>query len=304
MRWMVTGATGFLGRAIVARLRQPVLLGRDMMMAKARFPGLEVHSWDPEKGLPAQESFKDVETIVHLAGEPVAAKRWSSEQKRRIRDSRILGTRNLVAALGELPVRPKVLLSASAVGYYGDQGDDVLDENTPKGDGFLAEVCEAWEQEALLAESLGIRVVCIRCGVVLGNGGGALAKMLTAFRSGLGGRLGTGDQWMPWVAIEDVAGIFWFAAEHPELRGPINAVSPAPVTNREFTKALGQALHRPVLLPVPGLALRLAFGEMSQMLLASQRVVPALVLRYGYTFQEPGLQAYLKRILTTGNLGK
>jgi hypothetical protein len=203
----------------------------------------------------------------------------------------------LIATLENLSVRPQVLVSASAVGYYGEGEDGDLDENTPKGEGFLAEVCEAWEREAHVAERLGIRVVCVRIGVVLGKGGGALAKMLPPFRMGLGGRLGSGRQWMPWVAIEDVVGIFLFAARTPDVRGAINAVSPHPVTNAEFTEAMGKTLHRPTLLLMPAIALRLAFGEMSQMLLASQRVRPNVALRCGYVFQEPDLRTYLEQVL-------
>lgn len=300
MRAMVTGATGFLGRAIVARLAcldGPVILSRDTGRAQSLFPGLEVHPWGAEASLPPADALRGVETIIHLAGAPVADGRWTSQHKRRIRDSRVLGTRSLVTALEQLPVRPAVLVSASAVGYYGDGKDGDLDETTATGDGFLAEVCDAWEREAHRAERLGIRVVCVRIGVVLGNAGGALAKMLPLFRTGLGGRLGSGRQWMPWVAIEDAVGIFLFAARTPDVRGAINAVSPNPVTNEEFTKELGMALHRPALVPVPALALRLAFGEMSSMLLASQRVHPNVALQHGYSFREPDLPTYLARAI-------
>jgi uncharacterized protein (TIGR01777 family) len=297
MRWMVTGATGFLGRAIVACLDRPVILSRAASRAQTLFPGLEIHPWDAEASPPPPNAFKDVQSIVHLAGAPVADGRWTPQRKRRIHDSRVLGTRSLIATLENLSVRPQVLVSASAVGYYGEGEDGDLDENTPKGEGFLAEVCEAWEREAHVAERLGIRVVCVRIGVVLGKGGGALAKMLPPFRMGLGGRLGSGRQWMPWVAIEDVVGIFLFAARTPDVRGAINAVSPNPVTNAEFTEAMGKTLHRPTLLLMPAIALRLAFGEMSQMLLASQRVRPNVALRCGYVFQEPDLRTYLEQVL-------
>jgi len=221
--------------------------------------------------------------------------RWTPQRKRRIHDSRVLGTRSLIATLENLSVRPQVLVSASAVGYYGEGKDGDLDENTPKGEGFLAEVCEAWEREAHVAESLGIRVVCVRIGVVLGRAVGHWRRCFHLF-AWASGTLGSGRQWMPWVAIEDVVGIFLFAARTPDVRGAINAVSPNPVTNAEFTEAMGKTLHRPTLLLMPAIALRLAFGEMSQMLLASQRVRPNVALGSGYVFQEPDLRTYLEQV--------
>jgi uncharacterized protein (TIGR01777 family) len=221
--------------------------------------------------------------VFNLAGEPVAEGRWTDERKRRIRDSRVLGTRNLVAGLAGLTTRPRVLVSASAVGYYGDRGDQTLDETSSPGHGFLADVCVEWEREALAAERLGIRVVCVRTGIVLAHGGGALAKMLTPFRMGAGGKLGNGRQWMPWIHLDDEVGILLHAMKDARLHGAINAVGPRPVTNAEFTRALGRAMHRPAFLPVPKTALRLAFGEMSEILTASQRVLPKEAERTGYT---------------------
>jgi uncharacterized protein (TIGR01777 family) len=259
---------------------------------------VEAHAWDPEKEPPAIEVFQGVEGIFHLAGEAVADGRWTPERKQRIRASRVLGTRHLVARFTGLANPPKILVCASAVGYYGDRGTAELDESSSNGEGFLAEVCAEWESEARQAERLGVRVVNVRIGLVLTRDGGVLAKLVTPFRLGLGGRLGHGQQWIPWIAIDDVIGIFLFASQNPQIHGPINAVSPNPLTNADFTQALARALHRPAMLPLPSLALRLALGEMSQLLLVSQRVLPAAVLGHGYTFKEPDLNAYLKRLLT------
>jgi hypothetical protein len=236
--------------------------------------------------------------VFNLAGEPVAEGRWTAERKRRIRDSRVLGTRNLVAGLAAQESRPRVLVSASAVGYYGDRDDEVLDETSSSGHGFLAEICVEWEREALAAERLGIRVVCVRTGIVLAPGGGALARMLTSFRLGAGGKLGSGRQWMAWIHLDDEVGILIHASQDARIRGAINAVGPRPVTNAEFTRALGHAIHRPAFLPVPMTALRLAFGEMSEILTASQRVLPREAERTGYTFKHPELAGALAAALT------
>jgi len=236
--------------------------------------------------------------VFNLAGEPVAEGRWTAERKRRIRDSRVLGTRNLVAGLAGLESRPQVLVTASAVGYYGDRGDEALDETSSPGHGFLADVCVEWEREALAAERLGIRVVCVRTGIVLARGGGALARMLTPFRMGAGGKLGDGRQWMPWINLDDEVGILLHAMNDDRIHGAINAVGPRPVTNAAFTRALGHAVHRPAFLPMPKTALRLAFGEMSVILTASQRVLPKEAERTGYTFKHPELAGALAAVLT------
>ena len=300
MRTLVTGATGFLGRAICSRLESPVILSRDAVAAKTRLPGATAHAWDWEQGAPNPEVFHGVESVIHLAGEPVAEGRWTDEKKRRIRASRREGTRRLVEGLAQLPSPPKVLVCASAVGYFGEGGDAELDESSPPGTDFLAGVCVEWEQAALTAKSLGMRVVCVRIGVVLGGGGGALARMLTPFRMGLGGRLGSGKQWMPWVAMDDVVGLFLHALSSPDVEGPMNAVAPTPVTNADFTQALGRAVHRPAILPVPALALRLALGEMSGVLLGSQKVIPRRALASGYVFRQVDLDACLQAAVTSG----
>jgi uncharacterized protein (TIGR01777 family) len=238
-----------------------------------------------------------VDTVFHLAGESVAEGRWTVAQKQRIRDSRVLGTRHLVQAIRQASARPAVLVSASAVGYYGNRGDDELTESAPAGRDFLAEVCAAWEEEALAAQTFGVRVVTARTGIVLGAGGGALGKMLLPFKLGAGGPLGSGKQWMPWVHVTDLARLYHHAATAAAINGPMNAVAPNPVRNSEFTRALGRQLHRPAFLPAPYFGLRLAFGEFAQVLFDSQRVIPKVALESGFTFQYPEIAVALKEIL-------
>ncbi len=237
--------------------------------------------------------------MIHLAGEPVA-QRWSASAKKRILDSRVEGTRALVAAMREHP--PNVLISASGIGYYGSCGDRILTEQSPpasqKPPDFLGQVAAAWEHEALEAEKLGVRVARLRIGTVMGAGGGALGKMLLPFRMGLGGSLGAGTQWMSWIHLDDLCSLILFALGESTLRGVFNATSPHPVTNAEFTRALGHAAHRPAVIPVPAFALRLLFGEMSEMLLGSQRAVPEAALRAGFEFHYPEIGAALIQILS------
>jgi len=253
--------------------------------------------WDSATEPAPLEALRGVEAVFNLAGEPVAEGRWTDDKKRHIRDSRVLGTRNLVAGLRTLDHKPAVLVSASAVGYYGDRGDEELGESCQTGRGFLAEVCAEWEREALAAESLGIRVVCVRIGIVLAPGGGALARILTSFKMGAGGRLGSGKQWMPWIHVDDVVGLLLHASRTTAVRGAMNAVSPNPVTNAEFAKALGHAVHRPAFLPVPKTALRIAFGEKSEILIASQRVLPRVAERTGYAFKHTQLEVALAAVI-------
>jgi uncharacterized protein len=281
---------------LVARLEDVVVLSRRPAGASS-LGARDVFAWSPEAEAPPADAFHDVTVVFNLAGEPVADGRWTTERKRRIRDSRVIGTRNLVAGLAACPQRPKVLVSASAVGYYGDSGDDPVDERSGPGRDFLADVCVAWEREALAAEALGIRVVCVRTGFVLAPGGGALAKMLPPFRVGMGARVGSGEQWTPWIHIDDVVGILLHASGDERIRGPINAVAPTPATNAALTLELGQALRRPALLSVPKAALRLMFGEMSQVLTASQHVLPSVAERTGYVFKYPELGPALEAVL-------
>ena len=297
MKTLLTGATGLIGRELVGRVESPVALSRDPERARRRLPGVDVHAWNPEVGPPPPSAFDGVDVVFNLAGESVAEGRWTDERRRRIRDSRVLGTRNLIAGLAALTSRPRVLVSASAVGYYGDRGDEVLDETSDPGRGFLAEICVEWEREARAAEDLGIRVVCVRTGIVLARSGGVLARMLPLFRMGAGGRLGDGRQWMPWIHIDDEVGLLLHVVNDERIQGAINAVGPQPVANADFTRKLAQVLRRPAFLPVPKTALRLAFGEMSTILTASQRVFPKRAEGFGYTFRHTELAAALASVL-------
>ncbi len=297
LRAVVSGATGLVGRALLQRLEAPVVLTRSPARAATALPGVVARRWDPEAEPAPAAALAGADVVFHLAGEPIAAGRWTAARRRRIRDSRVLGTRHLVAGLAALERRPAVLVSASAVGYYGDRGDELLDERSAPGSGFLAEVCVEWEAAALGAAQLGIRVVCARLGVVLARGGGALAAMRTPFRLGLGGRLAGGRQWMSWVHLDDVVGMLLHAARSAAIQGAMNAVAPAPETNAEFTRALAAALRRPALLPVPARALRAALGDMAEVLTASQRVLPVVARDSGYPFAFPTLAPALAAAL-------
>jgi uncharacterized protein (TIGR01777 family) len=299
VRAVVTGATGWIGRALCARLEGPAVLARDPAAAR-RLPGVaEAWSWDAETEVP-DEALAGADVLFHLAGEPIAAGRLGPEHRRRIVVSRVEGTRRLVAALARAARGPRVLVHASAVGFYGSRGDEPLDEGARPGEGFLADVCRRWEAEARAAEAAGIRVVSLRIGIVLGRGGGALARMAPPFRLGLGGPLGSGRQWVPWVHLDDVVGLALHAAATAGLRGPVNTVAPKPATNAELTRALGRVLRRPAVLPVPGFALRLALGGLADEVLASARVVPAAALRSGYRFRFEELEPALRDALAKG----
>ena len=294
MRALVTGATGFIGRRLVRELDRPLILSRRPEVARKILGAAEVHAWNPEEGPPPAEAFEGVEAIFHLAGDSVASGRWTAAKKARIRRSRVQGTANLVEGLRNLKSRPRVLVSASAVGYYGSRGDEVLEEASAPGTDFLAGVSVAWEAEAGRARELGLRVVTVRNGMVLGAGGGALARMLLPFKLGLGGRLGDGRHWVPWVHLDDVMGLMLDAAKS-EISGAMNAVGPEPVINQEFTRTLARVLHRPAIFPVPRFALALLFGELSTLLVASQRVVPRVAERTGYKFRFTSLEEALRQ---------
>jgi uncharacterized protein (TIGR01777 family) len=300
MRALVTGGTGFVGRRLLSKLQQPVVVSRDAPKAAKKLEPLKptVVKWDPLHDPLPREALTGVNTIFHLAGDPVADGRWTEKKKRRIRDSRVIGTQNLVASLAAAATKPKALISASAVGYYGDCGNAEIDERAPPGHDFLAEVCTAWEREALTARDLGIRVVLIRTGIVLGEKGGALAKMLTPFRLGLGSPLGNGDQYMPWIHIDDLVELMLFAAREPDINGPLNGTAPHPVSNREFTTTLGRVLGRPTFMPaVPPLALKILLGGFGQVLLDSQRALPRAALAAGFAFRYPELEGALQDVL-------
>lgn len=295
MKVAVTGATGLVGSALV-----PVLAtaGHEVVRLVRAMPtaGGDIH-WDPAAGRLDAASLEGLDAVVHLAGERITG-RWTAAKKARIRSSRVQGTRLLAETLARLTRPPKALVCASAVGYYGERGTEVVREESPPGAGFLAEVCREWEAAARPAAEKGIRVVHLRIGVVLSAAGGALALMLTPFKLGLGGRVGSGRQYMSWIAIDDLAGIIPHALTNESLRGPVNAVAPQPVTNLEFTKTLGRVLGRPTIFPMPAFAARLAFGEMAdELLLASTRVEPARLIASGYKFRAPELEAALRRLL-------
>jgi uncharacterized protein len=293
----ISGASGLIGRRLLKLLTMDghsvSVLSRHAGM---NMPGgVRVSVWDPMKGEPPAESLREADAVIHLAGEPVA-QRWNEESKRRIRESRVTGTRNLLEALAKLSRRPDALICASAVGYYGSRGEEILEESSAPGSDFLADVCIAWEREAQAAEQLGIRAVQVRTGIVLDRRGGALKQMLPPFKVGVGGKLGSGQQWMSWIHHEDLAGIYRFALTNP-LRGPVNGVAPQPVTNAEFTREMGQALKRPTIFPVPGFALRLLFGDMAEMLLGGQRALPVQAEAAGYRFRYPRLGPALAHVL-------
>lgn len=279
MRIAVTGAGGFIGGALVRCLSQE------------GHPAVVV-----PRGLPDPALLEGADAVVHLAGEPVA-QRWTPAAKQRIRASRAEGTLRLVETLASLARPPATLISASAIGFYGSRGDEVLTETSSPGSDFLASVCAEWESAAARAAGLGIRVVSLRTGMVLGPRGGALTKMLLPFRLGLGGRLGSGRQWMSWIHLDDLVALIRYALDERSLKGPVNATAPEPVTNTEFTRELGRALGRPAVLPVPALALRLLYGEMSEVLLSSQRVLPATAQAAGFAFRYPRLAPALRNLL-------
>ncbi len=278
MKITLTGAGGFLGRALAERLRAA---GHEVQPLKLR----ETHALAPS------------DAVVHLAGEPIA-QRWTAAARRRIRESRIEGTRRLISEMARLEPAPRVLVAASAIGYYGSRGDEILTETSAPGGGYLTELCVQWEQAAREAAALGTRVVPLRFGLVLSRDGGALARMLPAFRVGAGGRLGSGRQWMSWIHRDDALALAEFALGEERLTGPVNATSPNPVTNAEFTRELASTLHRPAFVAAPAFALKLMFGEMAGLLLDSQRVLPRAALDAGFQFRFPELGAALRNIFT------
>lgn len=277
----ITGANGFIGTNLARRLRNARHEVRAISVRRS------IDSW----------LLDGCNAVIHLAGEPIS-QRWTAQARQRIMDSRVEGTRVLIHALEKMPVRPEVLISASAVGYYGPRGEEILTETSSPGNDFLAAVTGRWECEAWEAEKLGMRVVTPRFGVVLGKNGGALQQMLLPFKLGVGGRLGNGKQWMSWIHMDDLCALLVFAMEHAEVRGPVNAVAPNPVTNSEFTRALAAALFRRAIIPVPAFALKLLFGEMSQVLLEGQRVIPEAAERAGFQFQYPEIGLALRQILS------
>jgi len=297
MKVFVTGASGLVGSALVPYLTTSGHRVTRLVRSPPRPGAAEIH-WDPAAGVQDLGSLEGMDAVVHLAGENIAGGRWTAARKAKIRDSRVIGTRTLCETLARLPQPPKVLVSASAIGYYGDRGAEPLWENSAVGSGFLAEVCRAWEEATQPAVQKGIRVVLLRIGIVLSPAGGALAKMLLPFKLGLGGVISGGSQYMSWIALDDVAGAVAHALMTDTLHGPVNAVAPFPVTNREFTKTLGRVLGRPTVFPLPAFGARLAFGEMADaLLLASTRVEPKRLLATQYGFRYPELDGALRHLL-------
>lgn len=302
MKILITGASGLLGTALQKSFREK---GHEMLLAsrrEAKDDG-EVR-WNMDTGfadedLPRLEGF---DVFVHLAGESIGGGlRWTEEKKKAIRDSRVFGTRTIIEAFARIEKKPRVFISGSAIGFYGDRGDDEMTEASPAGDTFLAEVCKEWEAESRRAEDMGIRTVLPRTGIVLSKDGGALATMLTPFKFGVGGVIGSGKQWMSWISLDDVVGIFNFLLENKSMRGAVNVVAPNPVTNEEFTKTLGSVLYRPTILPLPEFAVNLVFGEMGDaLLLDSTRVVPKRLIEAGYDFKFTRLKPALEKAVETG----
>jgi uncharacterized protein len=304
MRVLITGATGTIGLALADGLRAR----GDAVVALSRDPergqrvlgdGAEVHAWtDPVGEPPPSEALRGADAVVHLLGEPID-QRWSDDAKQRIRDSRVRSTQQLVAGLGAVAdaERPTVLVSQSAVGYYGSRGDATLDERSPAGHDWLAEVVVAWEREAMAAPA-GTRVVCTRAGVVLSSSGGALAKMLPFFKLGLGGPVAGGRQYVPWIHLDDVVGGLMWCLDQANATGAVNLTAPTPVTNAELSRTLGHVLGRPAVLPVPGLAVKLLYGEMAEIVTGGQRAVPARLNELGYPFRHTEVAAALADVLS------
>jgi uncharacterized protein (TIGR01777 family) len=306
MRVFVTGGTGLVGQRLVKRLLergdQSVILTRRYAHARQQFgPDVTLVEGDPMQHGDWMDSVADCDAVIHLAGENVFGRRWNAAFKTLLHDSRIQSTQRVVEALGRKPMRadgqPKVLVNASAIGYYGARGDEELTEDNPPGSDFLANLCIEWEKAARAAESSAVRCAMIRVGVVLDKEGGALAKLLTHFKMGAGGPVGSGRQWMSWIQHADLISLFLLALDNPEARGPINGTAPHPVTNRDFGKTLGRVLHRPAFVWTPGLALRVLIGEAATLVVTGQRVLPKRALGLGYSFQYPTLEAALTEIL-------
>lgn len=301
-RVLVTGGTGLVGSKLLPALAadgHPLsLLTRSKAGGSIAIEGVARVAWDPEHGQIDGSGLEGVDAVVHLAGDGIATGRWTRAKKQRIRDSRVEGTRLLCETLAGMKRRPKVLVSASAIGYYGHRGDSMVDEQALPGHGFLPEVSDAWEQATRPAAEAGIRVVNLRIGIVLSRDGGALQKMLLPFQLGLGGIVGHGGQYWSWVSLEDLVGIIRHALANDSLHGPVNAVAPGSVTNREFTKALGRVLRRPTLFPLPAVVARIMLGEMADgLLLASTRVAPVRLMESGYRFQHPEIEGALRAVL-------
>ncbi len=301
MRVLVTGASGFIGSALcdalLARGDTVVGLSRDPQRARGTNPSVIWHAWEPTLERPPTAAFENVGGVINLEGEKIN-QRWNDDSKRRIMESRRTGTRNLIAALASLERKPKVLVNQSAIGFYGDRGDAMVDESAEPGDGYDAKVVREWEAAAREAEGVGVRLVIVRTGHVLDPRGGLLGELLTPFRLGVGGPIAGGRQYMSWVHIDDEVGILLWALDNDKVRGTVNSTAPKPVTNREFSQAIGRALHRPASVPVPGFVLDMKFGsEFGKVLRGGQRVMPRRALDLGYVFRYPDIEGALQSLL-------
>lgn len=297
MKVLMTGSSGLIGSALGARLASQGHGVTRLVRAKPA-AGAAALEWDPAAGRLDAAALEGFDAVVHLAGESIASGRWTAARKARIRDSRIQGTRLLSERLARLMRKPAVLVCASAIGYYGNRGEEVLGESSPAGSGFLADLCREWEAASDAAASAGIRVVNLRTGLVLSRQGGALPRMLVPFRLGVGGRIGDGRQYMSWITLDELTGVYLYALRTETLAGPVNAVTPNPVINADFTRTLGRVLRRPTLFPLPAFAARLVLGEMAdELLLASARVQPARLVATGYVFRFAELENALRHVL-------
>jgi uncharacterized protein len=297
MKLVITGASGFIGTALCAKLLQQGHTLTLLTRGAPREPNTGVkrwHHWTPGTLRDWDSELDGVDGVINLAGEPIAEKKWTATQRRRLEKSRVDATQVLVQGCAKAQQKPKFLINASAVGYYGPHGDEIVTEETPAGGDFLSQLCRNWEAEAKQAERLGMRVVLLRTGIVLGPGGGALEKMVPAFKWFGGGPLGSGKQWMSWIHLEDLVRLILFLIENQQAAGPINATAPHPERNKDFSRALGNVLHRPSWMPVPGFLLRIGLGDMADMLLTGQRVVPAAAQKLGFEFRYPNLPQALQ----------
>lgn len=300
MNFLVSGGTGFIGRSLTADLLHRghgvTILTRQKSVPRPE-TGLSYLTWPPETGPELARAVERADAVVNFAGEPIISERWTPLRKEAIVQSRTRAAHHLVQAIAKAAKRPGCLINASAIGYYGDRGNETLDERSLGGIGFLAETCRRWEEEAREAEKFGVRVVLLRIGVVLGEGGGALSKMLPPFRLGLGGPIGSGEQWMSWIHAADLVRLTGWVSSQQSVSGPVNAVAPHPVTMKEFARALGKALRRPAILPVPAFALRLMLGERADLLCAGQKVLPRKAVEAGFAFNFADLGPALDDIL-------
>lgn len=293
---LITGASGLIGKALQASMAGS---DDDLLLASRKAGDDDDRiQWTVEEGFTETDRLEGLDAVIHLAGENISGLRWTDEKKKAIRDSRVIGTRNVVEAISKLKVKPKVLVTSSAIGYYGERGDEEVTESSMPGDDFLAEVAKAWETESRRAEDAGVRTVLLRTGIVLSKNGGALGTMLLPFKLGVGGVIGSGRQWMSWISIDDHVRVIRHVIENESIRGAVNSVAPGPVTNEQFTKILGEVLYRPTILPLPSFAVSMLFGEMGDaLLLSSTRVVPKRLLDSGFEFKYPDLKSALEHIL-------